>query len=127
MATKSNVLSSTLPLYKYYRISTSLPFDSDCCKLFLDPIFPSNMILQKFKMSSKYVSFAPFFSLPCWGNMLFFHHFPNTHRTFVRHLHFSKGCLSPSTSKLGCIPSLELVWDGGIDEHALFASPPLNS
>ena len=88
----------------------------------------SKMISQNFKISSKYVSFAPPpFFLPCWGNMWFFHHFPNSYRTFARHLRFSKGCLSPSTSILGCFPSLELFWDGCIDEHALFASPPLNS
>ena len=32
---------------------------------------------------------------------------------------------SPSKPNRGYIPSLELFWDGGVDEHPLFIGPPL--
>ena len=74
-----------------------LRLDSDCFISFLNTIFPNDMILHNFKLSSKYVSFS--LSSTCWQNTWFFHHSPNTQHTLMRYLRSCKGC--PSSSP-GC-------------------------
>ena len=98
-------------------IGLQLYFNSVRCLSFANVMFQISMALHNFKESPKYVTLA--ISSPSLDNMWFFYHPPSGWRSLVGYLCSSKGRLSSLTRKISCIPSLQLSWDKGVEEHPL--------
>lgn len=71
------------------------------------------MFSHNFKKSPKYATLANISS--CWGNMWVFHHSPHGRHSFVEYSSFSKVCPPPWTPNFGCIPSLQLCLNAGVE------------